>query len=296
MIKKIIILILFSLSSVLAEEKILAIVNNEVITRKDLENFINSVSSQFDNVSYQNIDNSLKKEFLDKLIEDRLILQEAEKEKIKVEPSLIESRIKEIRDKYPSEKEFVSSLSQLGLTPSDLEIKIKEQILIQRMLELKIRNKIVVKPLEVNNYYQENKEEFIKPVEYELTVVKLENEDLANAIKEEIKKGKVLEEIINTFSLKPTYIKVKKNTELKLEIEQAISKLRVKETSLPVKIENIFYIFRLEKINPAIQEDFESVKERIYNYLFQKKFKELLDGWIEELKKNAYIKINEEEL
>src|SRR3989338_6450398 len=66
-----------------AQDKIVAIVNNEVITQKDLDDFLNFMRMQYaQELKGRELENkiqSMKIVLLDKLIEDRLMLQDAQK-------------------------------------------------------------------------------------------------------------------------------------------------------------------------------------------------------------------------
>ena len=67
----------------LAKDKIVAVVNKEVITQKDLTDFMNfmrlQLSREFSGEVLEKKLSSLETDLLDRLIEDRLVLQEAKR-------------------------------------------------------------------------------------------------------------------------------------------------------------------------------------------------------------------------
>ena len=84
-------LILLSTGYLYALDKVIAVVNSEVITQKDLADFLNFMrlqySRQFQGKALEEKVDSMKKDLLQRLIEDRLILQQAKLDKLSVEPS-----------------------------------------------------------------------------------------------------------------------------------------------------------------------------------------------------------------
>jgi hypothetical protein len=91
-----------------AEEvsKIIAKVNNQVITSKDLNDFYKILAYRLlsDETDISLDDENFKKEVLDKLIEDKLILDQAKKEKLEVPAAWVEAKLNEMVAASPSRK------------------------------------------------------------------------------------------------------------------------------------------------------------------------------------------------
>ena len=124
-----------------AQDRIIAIVNKEIITQKDLNDFLNFIRMQL-STDYQGREleakvQAMKLNLLDKLVEDRLILQEAKKNSLQVDRNRIIARIEEIKKKFTSEEDFQNSLAQQGLVQGDLEAKIEEQMLMFNIIDIK---------------------------------------------------------------------------------------------------------------------------------------------------------------
>ena len=82
-----------------------------------------------------------------------------------------------------------------------------------------------------------------------------------------------------------------KNGQFKKDVEDALLKLKVNEVSEPLDIENRYYIFRLNNIIPPRKLSLSEAQENIHSYLFNKKMQEGLLKWLDELRKQSYIKI-----
>ena len=278
-----------------AQDKIVAIVNNDVITQKDLDDFINfmrmQLAAEYKGEELENKIQSMKSDLLDKLIEDRLILQEANKNNIKIDEDRVKVKINEIKKHYSSDSEFQSELSQRGLVQADIESKIREQLLMYNIIDLKIRSKIIIKPTEVTEFYQKNTEEFVLPEQREFEPITLGEEKFAKEIYNNLKNGQKLEDLIMRYSLSVNKVKAIKGEQLRKDIEDVVFKMKPGEVSEPIKIEDKYYLFKLDSIIPPSQQKLSEVQDRIYAFLFNKKMQEELIKWLDEIKAHSYIKI-----
>ena len=277
-----------------AQDKIIAIVNNEIVTQKDLDEFIYFVRLQFSS-EYQGKEledkiQSLKADLFKKLIEDKIILQEAKKNKLNLDEDRIKAKMDEVKKRYSSLEEFQQALAKDGLVPADIERKMRDQLLMITIVDEKVRRKIIVTPSEVSDYYQSNKQEFELGQQREIEAVLINDENTAKSVNAQLKKEIPLDDLVNTYSLTVNKLKVTKN-ELRPEIEKAVFSLGLNQISEPVKSEEGFYVFRLNKIIPPRQQDLSEAQDQINSLLFNQKMKVELNKWLEGLKKKSYIKI-----
>ncbi|MCX5703409.1 MAG: peptidyl-prolyl cis-trans isomerase [Candidatus Omnitrophica bacterium] len=281
-----------------ADDKIVAIVNNDVITRKDLDDFINftriQLSRKYTGSELEEKIQSIKVDLLDKLIEDRLLLQEAKKDKATIDENMVRARINEIKKRYNSDAQFQADLSKQGLVQADIENRIKEQLLIYNIIERQIREKVLIKPDEVTDLYDKNIKGFASGEGRELEVITLENEDLAKSFSYNLRTGQKLADLATRYSLEINKLKVSNKEELRKDIEEVVFKLGIGEVSDPVKIEDKYYVFKLDSIIPSKQQSLSEAQDTIHNILFEKKMQDALIKWIDELRKKSYIKIMEQ--
>jgi parvulin-like peptidyl-prolyl isomerase len=278
-----------------AQDKIIAVVNEDVVTRKDLNDFLSfmrlQLSQEYKGKALEEKMQSMKPTALARLIEDRLILQEAKRSDIKVDDARVRSRINEIKKEYSSQAQFHADLMKQGLTQGDIEKKIREQFMMFAVVDSKVRSKITIKPDEVTEFYKEHKRELNTGESRDIEAISLETYDLANTISYELKSGKNLEDLASRYPLIINRLTLKAKDGIRKEIAEAISNLGVNEASDPVKIENKFYVFRVTGINPPEQLMLIQAQGMIQGILFEKRIQEGLAGWLDEIKKNSYIKI-----
>lgn len=287
--------VLASFSPCRAQEKIVAVVNNDIITQKDLTDFVNFMTMQY-RTEYQGEElqakiQSVQKDLLDKLIDDRLIVQEAKNSDIKIDESRVKARINEIKKQYPSETQFQSALSQQGLVQADLEAKIREQMMMYFFIDMQIKNKIIVKPSEVTDFYENNPHDFEIPEQREFDAVTLEDDTLAKEISQKVKNGQSLDEALKGASLSANKICASRGGQLKKEIEEVIFNLKVGEVSVPLKIEGKYYIFKLNNSKAPRKQSLFEVQEKVSALLSDKKMQEKLNMLLNERKNKSYIKI-----
>ncbi|MDI6758584.1 MAG: peptidyl-prolyl cis-trans isomerase [Candidatus Omnitrophota bacterium] len=278
-----------------AQDKIIAVVNEDVVTQKDLDDFIRIVhmqlSGELKGRQLEEKVQSMKINLIEKLIEDRLILQEAKKNNIKADENRVRAKADEIRARYSCDAEFQKAISREGLSEADIEKKIREQMLSFSIVEQKVRSKIIIDPKAVTNFYEQNKNKFGSPQERRLESVIFENEGLVRDFSADLKRGRKLTDLAGQYSVAINEFIVNEEEELKKDVQDAVFKLELNEVSSPVEIEGKYYIFRLIDIIPSKQLTIEEAQHRISSFLFETKMRQELIKWLDELKKKSYIKI-----
>ena len=261
--------------------KIVAKVNNSVITSKDIEEYAKSTSLNKD-------EPKAYKKILEHLIEEKLILQEAKKEKMKVDDNLVEKRLKQLISAYESYDEFEKSLTNQGLNITKVKEKIRDNFIIRQAIEKYVSSQISISPVEVTNYYQHHIKDFISPPKYICWIAKSNKKSFLDKLSIEIKEkgiNKVLE------SNKDIFFKIESDESgLKEEVKEVVKNIKEKEFKVK-EIEGSYYLIYLAKVVPEHKKFLSEVKEEIYKKIWEEKFSKRLSEWINKLKKNSVIKI-----
>jgi len=280
--------------AVYAQEKIVAVINNDVITRKDLDDFLNfmriQMAREYSKDEIEKKIRAMKPDLLNKLIEDILVLQEAKKENIKIDESRVKAKIYEIRRRFPSDVEFQQDLLKEGLTQADVEKKIREQLYMYYIIQGKIRSKIVVRPEEVTQYYNNNLQEFSTPEKHQFETFTLASKDVARSFALDLKTGQSVEDLATRYPFTLNAIEASPK-ELKKEIDDVVFKLNIADVSEPISVNDKFVIFKLDGVTASQQQLLPEAQEKIHALLFDQKLQEELSKWIDELKAKSYIKV-----
>ncbi len=161
------VIILFSASLLNATttDEIVAIVGQRVITRSELEQQIFLYTTQY---AIED-EAELTRNLLTQMIEGAVLLEEAKKETVSVRHREVEEElsytIERMKSNFPSEEEFKRRLETEHLTMEKLKDVyregIREQLLIRRLVDEKIRPRIKVSPLEVQEFYEQYKDSIL---------------------------------------------------------------------------------------------------------------------------------------
>lgn len=286
-----------TITATYAQDKIIAVVNCDVITQKDLDDYTNFMRMQLSqDYSGKLLDEkieSMRSEFLNKLIEDRLILQEAKKNNVIIDTNMVKARIEEIKKSYSSDADFQEALTQQGLVLADLQERLEDQMMMIGIIDKEVRDKLRVSPVEVTEFYQAQEKEFQVPEQWEFSTLSFEDDTLTRKIPGELKKGATLEDLEKKYSLSLNKLNAEKNGQLRKEIAVNVFKLKPGEFSEPIKVEDKYFIFRLDKIIPPQQLSLSEVKDKVHALVMNAKMEKAIADWLARLKEQAYIKISQ---
>jgi peptidyl-prolyl cis-trans isomerase SurA len=296
-VKKILLLVSLALfmctcNSYAIEDKVVAIVNNEVITKAELDVYINLLKMQIGESGWQQYGMTQRK-VLEDLIEKRLIVQEAKNKKIQADERIVESRLAKMEKGFSSSGEFSDFLRQQGLSLSELEGHVKEQILGEKLINSQIRSMIFINPSEVTDYYRNHTSDFCFPERVQVDSIFTEGEDAIKEAYGKLESGADFPQIQKQYSQRSNLGLIDKG-QLRPEIEGVIFSLEVGKFSEPFPTREGYYIFLVREKLPPSQKKLTDVQPEIYNMLWEEKFNTKLKQFIQELKEKAYIVIKDE--
>jgi parvulin-like peptidyl-prolyl isomerase len=285
-----------------SEDAILAVVNDEVITQKDLRDYTNALMIQLKTegrspAETEALISELEKNGIERLIEERLIITEANTKGVVVNAKIIDDRIAQIKSRFASEEDFLNAILDDGVTVTDLRNKISDQLKVKFLVDEEVRSKIYVNPQEVTEFYHANINKFEEPERVELESIFIgfnDNRDVARTKADQalmlLREGKDFSAVAKEFTEGPSIGIVRKG-ELLSVIENAVFPLKKGDMSDKIEAENGIYIFKVKNKFPAETESLENVKEEISKQIFQNKFQEQFQIWISKLQKSAFIEI-----
>ncbi|WP_353153233.1 peptidylprolyl isomerase [Herminiimonas fonticola] len=139
-------------------DAILVVVNNEVITRyefierlKVIENRLKGQGGQMPPME------QLQRQLLERMIVERAQLQQAKESGIKVDDAMLDRAIARIADQNQlTMPEFRKRLEQDGMVYSQFRNEIRNEMILQRLREREVDNKIQVSDAEVDAYMAEH--------------------------------------------------------------------------------------------------------------------------------------------
>ena len=275
-----------------AVTKIVAKVNAQIITSQDSDEYCEFFAYQTSGTKSNDFcqNKKFRREALERLIEDKLILLEAKNEGIVIPSSLIEEKLNRTISSYPSREEFERSLAEKGLNIALVKEKIKDQYLMRRIVEKHVKAFVNISPQEVNNYYKKKKGKFYSPIKYIFYIAKSKDTNLLQEVAQMIEKDGIIEA---EKRYEDILIKVEASEkELRDDIYRVIKDLKWRNFIIK-EFDEGFYLLYLEDIVKPSLLSLDQARDEINLYLGEEKFKEKFDEWSNKLKEKAVIKYYE---
>lgn len=290
-------------------EAIYAVVNGEIITLSELRNaeqsLIMQLQQKYSGEELKKEIEKLKKNLLNTLIDQKLILSKAKEKDYDVDKE-VQMFITDIKkqNNLKSDAELKQALRQQGLTYEEFVHQHKMQRLKWRLIAEEVGQKLKADNSEIMAYYKKYPEKYTKPMKLELNCLFLNKENYLDQdyLKEKIKK-------INQ-QLKPEnfkavaqehseltspdsniYLGEYKKGDLNEKIEKVASQLEPGQHSSWIETDNGYYIVQLIKKTPPQMIPYKEVRESIRRAILEEKQEIELKKYIDRLKENSHIEI-----
>jgi len=275
------------------QDKIVAIVNNGVITEKEVKDYLNLVMLRLsveegDKAEFLDEYEKEKEGALERLIEEKLIIQEAYREGWDIPEEAVDERIYEYIVSFGSRHRFEDSLAAKGLTIASFKEKIKNQLLMRQIINDKVRGRVEITPFEITDYYESHREEFKEPSSVQYRALKFTKQEEAFNVFGQLQGGQSRQEVIDTY--RDNLIKGNLKRGQSREELEVLFDLDEGEVSSPINLEEEFYIFIIDRKSPGRILTLEEAKDRAWDMVYQDNFKNVFSEWVNELKEKAVIK------
>lgn len=266
-------------------DRIVAVVNGEIITFQELQQQIRLVIGQTPDPETAG---KIAPQVLDDMIDGIILRQEAQRLKIEVSDSEVENEIRQFKGRRRlSEEDFERTLRLQGLTPEQFKERSREDIIKHKMLGYMVRRKVVVTQEEIDAYKAQNSAELTTERIVDVQMLVLVDEDRANSLWKSLSAGEIsLDEAVAQYSIGP---KVDNGVmsdvrwrELAEPWREGLRGLDAGEMGKPFLIEDKWVILKLlNRRDGARQEQAamdEEVREAIMRPKLEERFKEYMNG------------------
>jgi len=290
-------------------EEIVAIVNDDVITLSEYTREHDGMSqllrAQVSGEEFDRQYERMKKELLNTMITNMLLLQEAEKKGFDVKEQVrlqIENIKKE--NSINSDEELRRALQQQGLVFEEWIRAMEERFLRENVIFAEVRRNIVLDDSEIVNYYKLHPEELTEPMEYKLRAIYIspegrseeEVEAKKREIDEKMQAGEKLADLAGQYSEGPGKesqgdLGSFKQGQLEKTLEQAVEKLKVGEMTSWLNVRNGWFLLQLDEKKESRLKSFEEARKEIEEKLFNQESQKGLEKYLKELEEKSFIKI-----
>jgi peptidyl-prolyl cis-trans isomerase C len=259
--------IMYGCSGKTSEEVVLARIDDQKITRADLDKRLENMPERYRKLVKRKMD-----EYLQGLIDDTLLYREAEKKGL---------------DKDPEVRRMIEQA--------------RRKILTARLIKDEIEEDILISDKDIRFFYQENRDLFMTPEVMRVSHILSQSKEDALAVMDMLQNGADFEVVARAKSVDPTAqqggdIGYFPKGQLMPEFERACAELEIGETSGLVQTKLGYHIIKLTDRREPRLKPVAEVKETIENELRASERRRMYDAMLEDLRSEAEIVIYEEKL
>jgi peptidyl-prolyl cis-trans isomerase SurA len=291
-------------------DRVVCVVNNDAVTQYELEEaeayylYENKQPAPPEGEART----ALRQDLLNRIIEARLQLQQAEREKIFAEDVEISEQLGEVMKRLgvANEAQLGDALKSQGVTIDGVKRRIRESIMVQKVVRRKVTLRVSVTEQEIDRYVSENREKLESGLTFEARHMLLLPEagrgddgwqdarKRADEVYARLLAGEDFAELAKTESQDPSgqdggSLGRLKRGELTAEIEAAILALRPGETSAPFRSPVGYHVFKLDSRESLGGEGLAQARNQVRDILFREKYQARFKDWLSDLRQRAMI-------
>jgi peptidyl-prolyl cis-trans isomerase SurA len=297
-------------------EEIIARVNNEIITRSELD----KARATAEDDAKQECQGKCTPEQLRTDIEDRqknalrdlidqsLLVQRGKDMSVSVEPDVIK-RLDQIRiqNKMGSMEDLEKAVSSQGLNWEDFKDNIRKNLLTQRVISQEVGSHITIGKDEIEKYYNEHKKDYVRPEQVALREIEVSTEgkkdtelpDLkkkAETALQRVKDGEDFGEIAKRFSDGSTakqggFLGVYKRGELSKELEDIVFKMKKSELTGVMDTKQGYLVLQVLEHYDEGEQSLAKVEPEIMDKLYSERMEPKLREYLKTLREQSYVVI-----
>ncbi len=295
-------------------ERIVAIVNNEIISMTDISRYADRLRNRGltddllipDDATRQAVLQDREK-LLQKMIDEKLIDSEVKRQNLQVAIERVEQEIRTIaRRNNVTREQLQEELKRQGVSVSQYQDFIKTGLERQSLMEKAVTSKIKITDQDVLNYYaQHNKGPEAQLFEFTLAhAVFLKAKDVtskarsrAELFEKRLKSDGNFEKLAGEMSEDPNFeaggkFGTFRSGELVQALEQAVKNLSSGDVSGIVESPEGFHILKVLDKKLIPDPRFEQERDKISQVLYDAAYKRQLQSWLEQLRQDAFLRIN----
>ncbi len=277
-------------SRVSPDVRVVATVNGDPITLAEFLERFSRAGFKLDN----EVESAVKVDFLNRLIERKMLLREAQRKRIKVGLPEINIRIESFRSEQG--KDVKEVLAGLGVDYEKWKADIWENLMIEKLLSREIERHISVSVAEIRRYYQSNLADFEKPEQVRARQIVVSTESEARRVLELLGTRTDFAKVAREKSTAPEaanggdlgYFAM---GEMPAEFNVVFGLSRGGISGV-VKSPYGFHIFKLEDKRPAGRRSLEEVWKDIEGRLRREKQEKKFTQWMKELRSRTKFEVN----
>ena len=292
-------------------------VNGIKISRQEVDQAAGLIQkglmNAFPEKDLQGISAQLIKDAARQLIANELMIQEAGKQKISFDTSIVDSAFERFRNRFGDQATFEREVTLLGQSAEGIRREMEKGALLDAFIKELMNRNDSVTTKECRDYYAQNSSKYTSSSRMKASQIffplsssadessRESTRKKADAVLSQIRGGGVFEKLANKHSSGPEAtsdgdIGWFRRGDLRPELEQALTDLRVGEVSDVLTTEAGFHILKKTDEETGKQLSYEEVQEHIRTMIDLKKKNTQITGIIDSLISKAKISYHDTSL
>jgi peptidyl-prolyl cis-trans isomerase SurA len=289
-------------------DRIVAVVNNDAITLVEVQEAV-AAYRQESRGRAADSDEELGRQFLNRLIESRLQLQEAERDKVVVDDTEVEEELAERMKRFGAKNraEIEAMIKAQGLSVDAVKKRVRDAVRIGKVIRRKVTLRISVTEIEIDRYLAQNQDKLETGLTYHarhILVIPENGTDAgweaarirAELIRALLSDGAAFSDLARKHSRDASAkdggdLGTLKRGELAPEIEIQILALEPGDISRPHRSQLGYHLFRLEEKEVLEGGALQRARQQVKDILFRQKYEARLEAWLKEIKQRAIIEV-----
>jgi len=297
-------------------EEIVARVNDDIVTREDLDKARASLESEARDACASCTADQVRaqvaakdKDLLRDLIDQSLLVQRAKDSGINVDTDVIK-RLDAIRtqNKLPDMDALEKAIRDSGQDFEDFKTQLRNQLLTQELIRKEVGSKIIVSHEDIVKYYNEHKSEFVRPEtvvlremfvstegkpEADVPALKKKAENLRDRI---LNNGEDFGAMAKRYSDSPTAqqegdLGTFQRSQLDAKIAEKVFALNRSQMTDVFETKTGFEILQVRERYVAGEQPLDKVEPEISNKLYEQKMEPGMREYLQMLREDSYLQI-----
>src|SRR5688500_15309339 len=229
---------------------------------------------------------AVKQQVMQFLVSAKWIEGEAKERGVSATPAEVERQFEETKDQsFPNEKAYQRFLKTSGQTEEDLQFRVRLDVLSNKIRQQVTESSQNVSDSEIEEYYNENEQQFSQPERRDLEIVLAKKQADAAEAKQRVEGGERWAAVAKDLSDDPAskeqggkLLGVTKGQQ-DPKLDAAVFAAVEKKVAGPIKTDAGYYVFRVSKVTKASKQSIEQSKQGIQQLLVSQKQQKELDSF-----------------
>ena len=255
----------------------------------------------------------VRKNLVDDLINELLIKDRADRLGVTVSDAEIKETIVRLKQQYgiTNDEQFNESLKHSGLTRAEMEARLRDTLITNKVFSRELRNREDLDDRELRERYDRDKERYRLPERAhlrEIVILKPDNmlameqaQRQAQSLADQARNNADFALLAQTASQAPNKDKggdlgEVARGELLPELDKAVFNSQSGTILGPIDAKSAWHIIKVEQRMPSEVPAFESIKDKLRKDVSDETFQRDLKAYLDRLRKDAFIQINEQNI